>query len=284
MRRRLKNKWDILKQKIYIIIYGSNTFAGKLFDLVLLAVILMSVILVMLESIESYDMKHHTLLKVLEWVITIFFTIEYILRIICNKQPLKYIFSFYGIVDLISIMPMYLSFFVSDLGVLSVVRALRLLRLFGILNLVPYIGQESNLKLAIKASRTKIIVFIYFIVVVSILLGALMYVIEGKDNGFTSIPRSIYWCIVTLTTVGYGDIAPQTTIGQMIASFIMIMGYGIIAVPTGIVTAEFTSLKRNKSVDARRRRSCSSCTTTIYDDDANYCYNCGQKLGDVFTR
>ncbi|MGG5507293.1 MULTISPECIES: ion transporter [unclassified Myroides] len=284
MRRRLKNKWDILKQKIYIIIYGSNTFAGKLFDLVLLAVILLSVILVMLESIESYDMKHHTLLKVLEWVITIFFTIEYILRIICNKQPLKYIFSFYGIVDLISIMPMYLSFFVSDLGVLSVVRALRLLRLFGILNLVPYIGQESNLKLAIKASRTKIIVFIYFIVVVSILLGALMYVIEGKDNGFTSIPRSIYWCIVTLTTVGYGDIAPQTTIGQMIASFIMIMGYGIIAVPTGIVTAEFTSLKRNKSVDARRRRTCSSCTTTIYDDDANYCYNCGQKLGDVFTR
>lgn len=284
MRRRLKNKWDILKQKIYIIIYGSNTFAGKLFDIVLLAVILLSVILVMLESIESYDMKHHTLLKVLEWVITIFFTIEYVLRIICNKQPLKYIFSFYGIVDLISIMPMYLSFFVSDLGVLAVVRALRLLRLFGILNLVPYIGQESNLKLAIKASRTKIIVFIYFIVVVSILLGALMYVIEGKDNGFTSIPRSIYWCIVTLTTVGYGDIAPQTTIGQMIASFIMIMGYGIIAVPTGIVTAEFTSLKRNKSVDARRRRTCSSCTTTIYDDDANYCYNCGQKLGDVFTR
>jgi voltage-gated potassium channel len=238
----------------------------------------------MLESIESYDMKHHTLLKVLEWVITIFFTIEYVLRIICNKQPLKYIFSFYGIVDLISIMPMYLSFFVSDLGILSVVRALRLLRLFGILNLVPYIGQESNLKLAIKASRTKIIVFIYFIVVVSILLGALMYVIEGKDNGFTSIPKSIYWCIVTLTTVGYGDIAPQTTIGQMIASFIMIMGYGIIAVPTGIVTAEFTSLKRNKSIDARRRRTCSSCTTTIYDDDANYCYNCGQKLGDVFTR
>lgn len=284
MRRRLKNKWDILKQKIYIIIYGSNTFAGKLFDLVLLAVILLSVILVMLESIESYDMKHHTLLKVLEWVITIFFTIEYVLRIICNKQPLKYIFSFYGIVDLISIMPMYLSFFVSDLGILSVVRALRLLRLFGILNLVPYIGQESNLKLAIKASRTKIIVFIYFIVVVSILLGALMYVIEGKDNGFTSIPKSIYWCIVTLTTVGYGDIAPQTTIGQMIASFIMIMGYGIIAVPTGIVTAEFTSLKRNKSIDARRRRTCASCTTTIYDDDANYCYNCGQKLGDVFTR
>lgn len=284
MRKRLKNNWDILKQKIYIIIYGSNTFAGKLFDLVLLGVILMSVVLIMLESIHTYDMKHHTILKVLEWVITIFFTIEYVLRIISNKHPWKYIFSFYGIVDLISIMPMYLSFFVSDLGVLSVVRALRLLRLFGILNLVPYTGSASNLKLALKASRTKIIVFIYFIIVISILLGALMYIVEGRQNGFTSIPRSVYWCIVTLTTVGYGDIAPQTHLGQMIASLIMIMGYGIIAVPTGIVTAEFSSMKRNKSIDARRRRQCSSCTTTIYDDDANYCYNCGQKLGDVFYK
>lgn len=281
MRKRLKNKWDILKQKIYIVIYGSNTFAGKLFNLALLAVILLSVLLVMLESIHSYDIKHHTFIKVLEWIITIFFTIEYILRIISNKHHWKYIFSFYGVVDLISIMPMYLSFFISDLGVLSVIRALRLLRLFGILNLVPYTGSESNLKLALKASRTKIIVFIYFILVISILLGALMYLIEGKENGFTSIPKSIYWCIVTLTTVGYGDIAPQTHLGQFIASFIMIMGYGIIAVPTGIVTAEFSSLKRNKTIDARRRRQCSSCTTTIYDDDANYCYNCGQKLTDV---
>ncbi|MTG98292.1 MULTISPECIES: ion transporter [Myroides] len=283
MRKKLKNKWDILKQKIYIVIYGSNTFAGKLFDLVLLAVILLSVLLVMLESIESFDMKHHISLKVCEWIITVFFTIEYILRILCNKKPLKYVFSFYGIVDLISILPMYLSFFVADAQVLTVVRALRLLRLFGILNLVPYIGQESHLKLAIKASRTKIIVFVYFVLVVSIILGALMYVIEGKDNGFTSIPRSIYWCIVTLTTVGYGDIAPQTIQGQMIASFIMIMGYGIIAVPTGIVTAEFSNIKRNR-LDARKRRNCPSCTTTIYDEDANYCYNCGQKLGDVFKK
>ncbi|MGG5617441.1 ion transporter [Myroides odoratimimus] len=283
MRRRLKNKWDILQQKIYIIIYGSNTFAGKLFDIALLAVILMSVLLVMLESIESYDMKHHTGLVVCEWIITVFFTIEYILRILCNKKPLKYIFSFYGIVDLISILPMYLSFFIPGSRALTVVRALRLLRLFGILNLVPYIGQQSHLKLALKSSRTKIIVFVYFVLVMSILLGALMYVIENKESGFTSIPRSIYWCIVTLTTVGYGDIAPQTPLGQMIASFIMIMGYGIIAVPTGIVTAEFSNIKRNR-LDAKRRRNCSTCTTTIYDDDANYCYNCGQKLGDVYEK
>lgn len=284
MRRRLKNKWDILKQKIYIIIYGSNTFAGKLFDIALLFIILLSVVLVMLESVHSYDIKHHTLLKVLEWIITIFFTVEYVLRIICNKKPLNYIFSFYGIVDLISILPNYLSFFVSDLAILSVVRALRLLRLFGILNLVPYTGSESHLKLALKASRTKIIVFVYFIVVVSIILGAVMYVVEGKESGFTSIPKSIYWCIVTLTTVGYGDIAPATTLGQMIASFIMIMGYGIIAVPTGIVTAEFSNIRKNNTIDTRKRRTCTSCTTTIYDEDANYCYNCGQKLEDVFIK
>ncbi|MHC5309230.1 ion transporter [Myroides sp. LJL116] len=283
MRKKLKNKWDILKQKIYIIIYGSNTIAGKLFDVALLGVILLSVFLVMLESVQSVDMKHHTALKFLEWVITVFFTIEYVLRIISNKKPLNYIFSFYGIVDFVSILPMYLSFFIADVQILTVVRALRLLRLFQILNLVPYIGQESHLKLAIKASRTKIIVFVYFILVMSIILGALMYVIEGKENGFTNIPRSIYWCIVTLTTVGYGDIAPQTIQGQMIASLIMIMGYGIIAVPTGIVTAEFSNIKRNR-LDARNRRNCPSCTTTIYDDDANYCYNCGQKLTDVYKK
>lgn len=281
MRKKLKNKWDILKQKIYIIIYGSNTLAGKLFDVALLAVILLSVFLIMLESVHSVDTKHHTALKFLEWVITVFFTIEYILRILCNRKPLNYIFSFYGIVDFMSILPMYLSFFIADVEILTVVRALRLLRLFQILNLVPYIGQESHLKLAIKASKTKIIVFVYFILVMSIILGALMYVVEGKENGFDNIPRSIYWCIVTLTTVGYGDIAPQTIYGQMIASFIMIMGYGIIAVPTGIVTAEFSNIKRNR-LDARNRRNCPSCTTTIYDDDANYCYNCGEKLEDAY--
>jgi voltage-gated potassium channel len=275
--KEIKTKYDILKQKIYIVIYGSNTFAGKLFDLTLLGVILLSVLLVMLESVHELDAKYHTFILVSEWIITIFFTIEYILRIVCNKKPLNYIFSFYGIVDLISILPMYLSFFIPGSRILSVIRALRLLRLFGILNLVHFTGQESHLKLAIKASRNKIIVFVYFILIVSILLGAIMYVIEGRDSGFTSIPTSIYWCIVTLTTVGYGDIAPVTTLGQVIASFIMIMGYGIIAVPTGIVTAEFANVKRNKSENSDKRE-CPSCTTFIYNEDAVFCHHCGHKL------
>lgn len=283
MRNKLKNKYEIIRQKIYIIIYGSNTFAGKLFDLCLLGVILLSVLLVMLESIERLDSRYHTFLVVSEWIITVFFSLEYALRIISNKKPLKYIFSFYGIVDLISTIPMYLSFFIPGSNILAVVRALRLLRLFGILNLMHYVGQESQLKLALKASRTKIIVFVYFVLIVSVLLGALMYVIEGKESGFTSIPTSIYWCIVTLTTVGYGDIAPATTLGQTIASLIMILGYGIIAVPTGIVTAEFSNLKRNR-LTSKLKRNCPSCTTIIFDEDANYCYNCGQKLPDVFKK
>lgn len=277
--RVLKTKYDIFRQKTYIVIYGSNTFGGRLFDLALLGVILLSVLLVMLESVQKLDAKYHTFLVVSEWIITVFFSIEYVLRIICNKRPLKYIFSFYGLVDLISILPMYLSFFIPGSKILSVVRALRLLRLFGILNLVHFTGQESQLKLAIKASRTKIIVFIYFILVVSILLGAIMYVIESPESGFTSIPVSIYWCVVTLTTVGYGDIAPVTTLGQIIAAFIMIMGYGIIAVPTGIVTAEFANAKRN-ATDTEGKKVCPSCTTIIYNQDPRYCHHCGEKLSN----
>lgn len=275
--RPVKSKFDIFRQKIYIIVYGSNTFAGRLFDLVLLAIILLSVFLVMLESVERLDAKYHTFIIICEWVITIFFSIEYFLRIFSNKKPLSYIFSFYGIVDLISILPMYLSFLIPGSRMLSVIRALRLLRLFGILNLVHFTGQESQLKLAIKASRTKIIVFVYFVLIVSILLGAVMYVVEGKESGFTSIPVSIYWCIVTLTTVGYGDIAPITTLGQIIASFIMIMGYGIIAVPTGIVTAEFASAKKNESEDSKKR-NCPACSSVINNEKAHFCYHCGEKL------
>lgn len=272
--KHIKTKLDILKQKIYIIIYGANTFAGRLFDLILLGVILLSVLLVMLESVEKLDSKYHSFILVSEWIITIFFTIEYILRIISNRKPLSYIFSFYGVVDFISILPMYLSFLVPGSRILSVIRALRLLRLFGILNLVHFTGQESKLKLAIKASRTKIIVFVYFILIVSILLGAIMYVVEGKESGFTSIPVSIYWCIVTLTTVGYGDIAPVTTLGQVIASFIMIMGYGIIAVPTGIVTAEFSNIKNPEKPIENKCVSCKYGTLK----SASFCHHCGEKI------
>jgi voltage-gated potassium channel len=274
--RKVKSKFDIFRQRVYIVIYGANTCGGRLFDLILLGVILLSVLLVMLESVEKLDTKYHQLILIAEWIITIFFTLEYVLRILSNRKPLSYIFSFYGIVDLISIMPMYLSFIFPGSRMLSVIRALRLLRLFGILNLVHFTGQESQLKLAIKASRTKIIVFVYFVLIVSILLGAVMYVVEGKESGFTSIPTSIYWCIVTLTTVGYGDIAPVTTLGQIIASFIMIMGYGIIAVPTGIVTAEFSSMKnKGNDVDVKK---CPSCTTTYLTKDARFCHHCGEQV------
>ncbi len=276
--KRIKSEYDILRQRIYIIIYGSNTLGGRLFDLILLGVILLSVLLVMLESVEKLDSKYHNFILISEWIITIFFTLEYILRIVCNRKPLQYIFSFYGIVDFISILPMYLSFIVPGSRILSVIRALRLLRLFGILNLVHFTGQESKLKLAIKASRTKIIVFVYFILIVSILLGAIMYVVEGKESGFTSIPVSIYWCIVTLTTVGYGDIAPVTTLGQIIASFIMIMGYGIIAVPTGIVTAEFSNMKNNDSPIVQNK--CISCKSTTLKE-ASFCHHCGEKIRNV---
>lgn len=272
--KRIKSEYDILRQRIYIVIYGSNTLGGRIFDLILLGVILLSVLLVMLESVERLDSKYHNFILVSEWIITVFFTIEYILRIISNRKPFTYIFSFYGIVDFISILPMYLSFLVPGSRILSVIRALRLLRLFGILNLINFTGQESKLKLAIKASRTKIIVFVYFILIVSILLGAVMYVVEGKESGFTSIPVSIYWCIVTLTTVGYGDIAPVTTLGQIIASFIMIMGYGIIAVPTGIITSELSNMKNSDKPTENRCISCKSVTLK----EASFCHHCGEKI------
>lgn len=265
---------DIFKQRINIIIQGVNTPMGKLFDIILLVIILLSVILVMLESVASLDAKYHTFLVVSEWIITVFFTIEYLLRIYSSSKPWRYITSFYGIIDLISILPMYMSFFFVGSKILTVVRALRLLRLFRVLNLVQFTGSASQLKLAINASKTKILVFIYFVFIISILLGAVMYVVEGEAAGFSSIPTSIYWCIVTLTTVGYGDITPLTPLGKMIASFIMILGYGIIAVPTGIVTAEMASPSRNKLL----RDSCPSCGTSDHRVTAGFCYKCGHNL------
>ena len=269
-----KSPYDIFRQKVNIIIHGVNTPGGRLFDIILLLVILLSVFLVMLESVESLDIVYHDFFIISEWIITIFFSVEYFLRIISSRKPLKYIFSFYGIIDLISILPMYLSFFAPSTKTLTVFRALRLLRLFRILNLVQFSGQASQLRLAINASKTKIIVFIYFVFIISILLGAIMFVVESPESGFTSIPTSIYWCIVTLTTVGYGDIAPITPLGKIIASFIMILGYGIIAVPTGIVTAELASGRKNKTLPG----ACKKCGTNDHRNTAEFCYKCGQTL------
>lgn len=290
MRGVIKSKYDILKQQTYVIIYGTNTPLGKLFDIVLLVLIFLSVIMVMLETVDSIDHEAHGFLVFLELVITVFFTLEYIARIISNKKPLQYIFSFYGVIDLISIFPMYLSFFIPGSKALSVVRALRLLRIFRILELVSFTNQGDELKKALRAGRNKIIIFIYFVLVICVLLGSLMYIIEGKQNGFTSIPRSIYWCIVTLTTVGYGDIAPSTTLGQMIASFVMILGYGIIAVPTGIVTAEYSRVKskgefRNyndeilEEKDSSDSVNCPSCGHQNHQKGAKFCCQCGVLLG-----
>ena len=272
--RKVKSEYDIIKQKIYIIIYGSNTVAGKTFDLLLLGVILLSVVLIMMASVVRFDEKYHTFFVVSEWIITIFFSIEYILRLISNKKPLDYVFSFYGLVDLLSLLPMYLSFFFPGSETLVIIRSLRLLRLFAILDLIPFLNQSSHIKDSLKASMNKIIVFVYFILVMSVILGTIMFMVEERHNGFTNIPNSIYWCIVTMTTVGYGDISPITPIGKAIASFIMIMGYGIIAVPTGIVTSEFAKNRRKKSI----KNHCPKCNTYMYNELANYCYNCGEKL------
>lgn len=208
-----------------------------------------------------------------------FFTIEYIARLISIKKPLKYVFSFYGIIDFLSTIPLYLSYLLAGSQVLLAVRAFRLLRIFRILKLVKFIGEASQLQSALKASRAKIAVFIYVVLILSVILGTIMYIVEGDESGFTSIPKSIYWTIVTLTTVGYGDIAPQTNLGQFLATVIMILGYGIIAVPTGIVTAEFAqSKKNNRSAVHLNTQACPSCGAEGHRDDASHCYNCGHLL------
>jgi voltage-gated potassium channel len=275
--QRIKSKFDAFRQKTNIVIYGTNTASGRLFDLVLLGVILLSVIIVMLETVKDFDIKYHHELIILEWVITVFFTLEYILRIISIQKPWKYIFSFYGIIDLIATIPMYFSLFFVGTSVLTVVRALRLLRLFKILKHPQFSSQSTHLKEALIASKGKILIFIYFMLISSIIIGSVMYVVEGKEGGFTSIPISIYWTIVTLTTVGYGDISPITPLGQAIASVVMIMGYGIIAVPTGIVSAEFANSNRKKP-RSERINPCNVCGTEGHEFNAKYCFHCGAAL------
>lgn len=276
-------KW---KNKLHEVIYEADTPSGKFFDIVLFILIIISVILVMLESIDEFDARYHRTLLSLEWIITIFFTLEYIARLISIKKPWKYVFSFYGIIDFLSTIPLYLSYILAGSQVLLAVRAFRLLRIFRILKLVKFMGEASQLQSALRASRTKIAVFIYVVLILSVILGTIMYIVEGDESGFTSIPKSIYWTIVTLTTVGYGDIAPQSNLGQFLATVIMILGYGIIAVPTGIVTAEFAKnrngMDENDSDDGFvvhvNTQACPSCSVEGHRDDATHCYNCGHPL------
>ncbi|WP_047415459.1 ion transporter [Cellulophaga sp. Hel_I_12] len=284
----MKNKGSQIKwkSKIHEIIYEADTPMGKWFDIALFFLIIISVILVMLESIQGIDAKYHSTLLTLEWVVTIFFTIEYIARVVSIKKPTEYIFSFYGIIDLLSTIPLYLSYVLAGSQVLLALRAFRLLRVFRILKLVRFLGEASQLKNALKASRAKITVFLFAVTIVAIILGTLMYLVEGEEAGFTSIPTSVYWTIVTLTTVGYGDIAPITPQGQFLATIIMLVGYGVIAVPTGIVTVEFGKhLKGNSAVGAKEgtyvhvnTQACTTCAKEGHRDDASHCYNCGSKL------
>ncbi|MEN8789241.1 MAG: ion transporter [Flavobacteriaceae bacterium] len=264
------------RKKLHEIIYGTHTPAGKFFDIVLLIVILFSVVIVMLESVPRIDDNYHEFLDISEWIVTILFTIEYALRLICIKKPRNYVFSFFGIIDLLSTIPKYLSFFVVGSQYITAFRALRLLRVFRILKLVRFVGESNNLVRALHASRAKISIFVFFMLIISVLLGTIMYLVEGPEHGFDSIPHSVYWTIVTLTTVGYGDITPETGIGQFVAAFIMIIGYGIIAVPTGIVTVEYS--KQKQMADTPSGLSCRNCLAEEHLETAKHCYNCGSEL------
>ena len=286
------NKWN-WRDKLHEVIYEADTPEGKLFDVILLIAILASIVFVMLESVSGIDNKYHDELDSAEWIITILFSIEYIARIVCVRKPFKYIFSFYGIVDFLSTVPKYLSLFLAGTHALVALRALRLLRVFRILKLARYLGASNHLASAIKASRAKIAVFLFAVLIASVIFGTIMYMVEGEEHGFTNIPKSVYWCIVTLTTVGFGDIAPQTPIGQFIATIIMILGYGIIAVPTGIVSAEYTKASDKDENNLPKTAhdqittlslntiSCPNCLSDHHKDDAQYCYKCGHSLNDT---
>ena len=263
------------QRKVHEIIFEADTFAGKLFDIILLIAIFLSVIVVMVESVPAYGQKYHTFFVYTEWTFTLLFSIEYIARILSIKRPIHYIISFYGIVDLLSIIPTYLGLFVAgNSHSLTVIRSLRLLRVFRILKLGQYLSDAQHLATALKHSRSKIIVFLGIVLTAVIILGTVMYLVETPEAGFTSIPRSIYWAIVTLTTVGYGDIYPDSDLGQFIAALVMIMGYAIIAVPTGIVTNELIQLNPRKITT----QACQHCSKEGHTNDAIYCKFCGEKL------
>src|SRR6187401_1477852 len=261
--------------KLHETIYESNTTAGKTFDIVLLVCIIGSIITVTLDSVEVYHNKFGEIFYILEWVFTSLFTIEYILRLISIKRPLKYVFSFLGLIDLLAIIPSYLSIFLAGAQSLLVLRALRLLRVFRIFKLTHFLTEMEFLRASILTSLKKISIFMLVVFSMTIILGSIMYLVENGENGFSSIPDSIYWAIVTITTVGYGDISPVTTLGKFIASVIMLLGYGIIAVPTGIVTTEMALAARKRD---EKNEVCPKCGKEGHDSDATYCKICGELL------
>ena len=265
------NRWRLI---LHEVIFEADTPAGKWFDVLLILAILTSVVLVMLDSVGTVQKFYGPILLAGEWFFTILFTIEYILRLLSVGRPLAYATSFYGVIDLLAILPTYLSILIPGAQYLLVIRILRVLRIFRILKLVQYLGEARMLTQALRASGRKITVFLFVVVILVTIFGSLIYLIEDPKDGFTSIPKSIYWSIVTLTTVGYGDISPQTSLGQLLSALIMIIGYGIIAVPTGIVTVELAqAFKRQISTQA-----CPECSAEGHDIDAKHCKYCGSRL------
>jgi voltage-gated potassium channel len=263
-----------LRRRVFVVIFQSSTPAGKLFDVLLIAAIVLSVTAVMLESIAGIRLQHGAALRAVEWGFTLLFTAEYLLRLWCVRSQRTYVTSFYGVVDLLAVLPTYLALFVTGSGYLLVIRILRILRLFRVLKLARYVTAADTLLEAMVQSRRKVIVFLYVIVTLVVIFGSVMFLIEGPEHGFTSIPRGVYWGIVTLTTVGFGDITPQTPLGQIIASIVMIMGYGIIAVPTGIYAAELHDVMTRR----RSLKPCPECSRAGHDDDARYCKFCGARM------
>jgi len=280
------------RKDLYEIIFEADTKSGKIFDLLLIIFILISVLAVILDSVERINIQYHSLLIWIEWIITVFFTVEYIVRIWTAPKPFKYIFSFYGLIDFLAIIPTYLSVIfggaIDFLAIIptylsvifggamgfAVIRGLRLLRIFRILKITRYSREGNIIVEAMRASRVKIFVFLFAVFTVVLIIGTLMYLIEGEENGYTSIPVSVYWAIVTLTTVGYGDITPLTAFGKFVAGFVMILGYGIIAVPTSIVTYELSTSSRK----SRNKVVCKQCESTDHDKDAKFCKECGGEL------
>ncbi len=270
MAERPNARW---RARLHEVIFEADTPAGKAFDVVLLTAILISVLAVLLESVAAVRSDYGRHLRLIEWAFTALFSIEYALRLVAVRRPMQYVISFFGLVDLLAILPSYLSLLIPGAHSLMAVRTLRLLRVFRVFKLARYVGEADVLAAALRASRPKIIVFLWSVSTIVVIIGALMYLIEGEEHGFTSIPQSIYWAIVTLTTVGYGDIAPRTVPGQMLASLLMITGYAIIAIPTGIVSVELASAQRHVSTQA-----CPACGVDGHDMDARYCKRCGAAL------
>ena len=263
----------------YTIIFEADTRAGRLFDKTLIAIILLSIGIVMADSVEALHLVYGRGFLVMEWIFTVLFTVEYIARLVCTRRPLRYALSFYGLIDLLAVLPTYLALFLPELHALIDVRVLRLLRVFRVFKLTAYVEEYQSLGRALAASRRKIMVFLTAVMMVVLIMGTVMYVVEGRENNYTSIPTSVYWAITTLTTVGFGDMTPRTDLGRLIASFMMLLGWGVLAVPTGIVSAEMAAQRRLLGQQPPpTTRTCHECLTEGHLAEAKFCFHCGASL------